>query len=308
MQSNRMVSIICRAMIPFSILCIRAADATIGRFDESLMSDQCRMEMLIDGLNDEGKKLFLDSEGNYRDISDWKGIRSDPDGRVHRIAFCTSKWEGKLQLDFLPPALNTLKIRSKDTKFKIGGTLSARRLPRGLKELTVNAQAFDGTIDFNALPTALRTFDSSGNFFNGSCALRALPPNLDTLSLQCNQFSGSVDLSSLPHKLTSLILSDNNFSGEIQLRNLPLHLSYVNIANNAFCGRFVLEESVCAREVHASRNKFAGTAVVCGECIRVSLNGNAIVAVVNADNEQHQLEKTILSGRWNRDLDIFDDY
>ena len=282
-----------------TITLVTTADSSLGRFEENSMSDQCRMEILVEGLNQETKRQFCDNDGNFKDIKDWNLVNFDAEGNVNQITFFTSKCKGDLWLDFLPPFLEVIKVMSYNTKYKIGGTISAIRLPQTLREVRFDSHAFHGSIDFDELPHRLRILDVESNDLSGSCDLTALPQNLEILWLSNNKFLGSVDMRSLPQTLKSLKLSGNNFSGEIQFANLPQSLKYLNIANNSFCGSFVLTEKVQDIEIIAKNNEFLGTAVVSSdEGIKISLIGNAVDRVVDTHGKAHPQEKAILRNRF----------
>ena len=64
-------------------LILAADDMSLGRLDPTLLSDQARMEMTFE--NVENKTGIIDSAGNYLDISAWDILELCPEGRVWKI-------------------------------------------------------------------------------------------------------------------------------------------------------------------------------------------------------------------------------
>ena len=235
------------------ILCITAADPSLGRVDRSMLDDQTIMELLVQPGSEDGYLLhsynrkrrndlcFFDN-GEYRDKCDWKGVLCNRDGHVTHIDWKEENWRaGSVSLDILPPKLILFNITQNYTEiFRVSGTLEAAFLPRGLTNFTIDCNEFYGTIDFGSLPHALVQFEAHQNNFTGSVAWSALPPHLNVLDISENNFEGTVVLECLPQKLKQLYAFQNKFVGTICLTTLPETLGYLDLSHNKLCGKVEL--------------------------------------------------------------------
>ena len=240
-----------------------ASDTALGRLDYALLSDQAKMEILVDGLSSASKAFFQDASAGYRDIAAWPSVLGNAD---HPVVAVHWKWmtfqqefAGSLNFDFVPAHVRFFMVYG----LGVEGTLSTPLLPRGLVDLHLDENALSGTLDLTALPDPLKVLRASVNKFSGSVNLSLLPANLEVLHLDCNCLVGSIDLAHLPDSLQQLCLSDNAFEGEVTLNNLPDALETLNIMRNKLCGEFVLLQfPQRISMIQASGNRFCGEAVV----------------------------------------------
>ena len=216
-------------------------DTGLSRVDPSTFSDQTRMEILVDGLEDQSKKLLQDSNGEYYDISQWPGVTLDSSGNVISILWrAEGLLSGSVALDMLPPHLNEFTITIPLFGHRTGG--------------------FYGTIDTTALPRTLHRFDVSVQKMHGSFLLPAAPEALTYLSVRENTLSGVLVFAGMPQGLKHLDLSLNAFTGTLDTADLASTLEHFNVAGNRFEGGIDLTELPARLELFsASKNNFGGT-------------------------------------------------
>ena len=68
-------------------LLIIALDHCLGRLDYDGLSEQARMEILIDGADDDFKAFLCDENMEFRDVAEWPGVTSNADGYITEIQF-----------------------------------------------------------------------------------------------------------------------------------------------------------------------------------------------------------------------------
>ena len=269
-----------------ALFCI---DPSLGRLDYDSLSDQTRMEILIDGLTNGTKKHFQDQHGGYKAIEKWRGVRIDKEANVISISFSPLFFvfedSGSLNFAFLPPKLRAFSALNQ----KLRGTVDAENLPENLLRCTMSNNGLSGSFDLGKLPDQLESLNLRMNSFSGECDLSKLPKKMKWLILAKNAFSGSVRLDALPIGFEHLELQHNDFSGKIDLSKLPEALKYMNLHGNQFSGGFILRKLPEALlEVGASSNRLSGLAVVSSERrVRVGLGNTAIERVVDEKGEPH---------------------
>ena len=109
-----------------------AADSGLGRINPSMLTDQSRLEIAVDCVNNKG--LFTDESGDYRAISTWGGlIFSEDNLRV---------------TDFL--------ITGRDNGADaLGGSIAFSYLPDSMEEISLKKCGLTGTFSTHDLPTAI---------------------------------------------------------------------------------------------------------------------------------------------------------
>ena len=289
-----------------------AVDPTLGRLDYSSLSDQARMEIVVENLN--ASCMFRNRndtpESYYHDVCNWRGVTCNADGIVTKFQLClydlpvsdsffhrigddiggdafiteslTDREEmyqgGSIAMEFLPDSVRVFKLKLLAAK----GTLETMKLPHSLERFIVDGNRLHGTVDFCTLPKGLTEFVLSGNEFLGSCDFSLLPESLATLDLSRNRFEGSVKLDALPESLVMLCLDVNYLSGSVLITKLPPSIEQINISNNQFCGEFRLENLPASlRCVYAEHNRFEGTAVLPSAFRGFEITGNKIEAAVD---------------------------
>ena len=260
---------------------ISTADLPLGRVGYSTISDQTRMEILIDGLTHTCKMQFMETDGGYRPIQSWKGVRRSADGNVEEIMWA---WyhevlaRGSINFDFLPLTVRDVSCSGHN----ISGTVCTAQLPNQMQSLKLMRDRLFGEFDFSSLPEALIELNISSNQFQGSCDLTNLPEQLAELYMYENRFTGRIDLGKLPVTLLNLSISNNRFSGEIAFENLPASLLSLHLDACRFSGAFRFESIPPNLDSFAARmNRFSGVAVIAKNVPRFfALSGNADSKIV----------------------------
>ena len=282
-------------------LLITAPDHALGRLDYDGLSEQGRMEILIDGACPEFKAIVSDENMAFKDVAEWPGVTSNADGHITEIEIDYEIYEamdGTAHLDFLPPNLTNCDM----AQMKARGTLETAKLPQNLIKFAIDLNYFHGVVDFSALPKNIELFNIAYNNFSGSCDLTKLPETLKHILLSSNRFSGEVNLTNLPPQMEIIFLSSNNFTGELCLDYLPETLEELFLHKNKFSGKFqLLQPPQALQELDAHGNSFAETAVLSsavgdiGRMINVTLYACNIERIVDENGEAHKEEKSILS-------------
>ena len=279
-----------------STLAVSCTDASLGRLNYDSLSDQTRMEILLDGLSAESKERFQDKNGNFLDVCDIGTVGCDDDENV-TIVHIPFQWrlEGQIDLAFIPPHVTTFSALSTRT---LGGTVSTDILPQSLKFLILG-YSFSGTFDMKALPPKMEGVEINSNTFCGSLILDELPENMKKIRANNNKFTGCIDLSSLPAVLEFLWINKNQLCGEIFLEKLPPALQSINLSENAFTGRIELTnlpEGLIY--INVGKNALSGTAVlqdrINGNKVRIQMGMNMIQQVVNEKGKEHRFAKRLL--------------
>ena len=199
------------------------ADASaIGRVDLQSLGDQTLLELVFAGVTNVPAIRTADA---FLDIAAWEILAFDDLGRVVGIDVTAHPMRrpdgrvavGYLNLEFLPPTITNLDLRSNGFQ----GTLPADRLPKGLASLALRRNLFSGKVETSALPRTLEAFDVESNGFSDSLDLATLPPVMRRFNVMFNEFTGSVDLTRLPRALEYIGMNSNKFSGSISLAALP---------------------------------------------------------------------------------------
>ena len=250
------------------LLQLLTIDPALGRLDYDSLPDQTLMEMLFDGLSDDAKRVFHDSNGNFKDVCDWapcdvplSGINCRDD-HVWYIVFREGKDFGTKQFpfNFIPLNVKVLMLES----CGLHGTLDTTLLPRNLEILSVFDNSLCGTIAWNMLPRGLYDMSISTNFFSGRIILADLPRGLDVFYASWNKFSGEIAFSDLPDEIDKIHLTNNQLEGSIRILSpLPFNLSHLYLENNEFCGDvLIMEEPGDYFVIDARGNALSGTVVL----------------------------------------------
>ena len=279
-----------------SSLFLHTMDPSIGRFDQSSLSDQTRMEIAFDGLGTRHKVDFgfFADNGEYNDFCALSWIDCDEDGRMLKVSRVGFVADGTVSLDFLPLILTEFRIENHmfNRGPRVQGTLNTEMLPESLESFIVQYHKLSGTVDLVRLPPALTNLKLGDNAFEGTCDLTQLPPKLENLFLYQNKFSGSVSLRSLPSSIQSIYMDRCQFSGELFLDNLPKDMKHLDVSSNAFQGSFVLLGREKAIKMYARHNAFRGKAIVCKvNAHQVKLQGNSVESVYDEHGERYTPEE-----------------
>ena len=287
----------------FSII-LSTIDSALGRLDYDSLSEQALMELFIDGMEDDVKQDFQDSDHDYLDIEAWHVLKFNSDGKVESISmgwavlgslsfefipksvkninFFDCLLTGSIETSLLPYGLEEFQVAATEN---LSGTFDFAKLPSPLVACKIPENQFFGSADLTKLPKGLRTLEINHNRFTGTVSLRMLPRELKNFAMDSNQFHGSLDFSALPTSLYEFTLSENNFSGTLDFEYLPLGLHEFWINTNRFSGELRLDQAFeNLTEIKVLSNLFEGTAIVHRNLHQyIDLRANRIKEVADED-------------------------
>ena len=61
---------------------VRSVDINLGHVDYRSFSDQTLMELLIEGFDENTKRMCQDEDGMYIDVCEWQFVKCNVDDRV----------------------------------------------------------------------------------------------------------------------------------------------------------------------------------------------------------------------------------
>ena len=277
---------------------LHTVDSSLGRLDFSLMSDQARMELLVEGLDANFLEVQQDDNGEFLDVCEWDGVHCDESETVTSVSL-SGAYSGLARLDFLPAKVQKFHFGSFVIRGQISGTLDVAGFPATLQDFDISQNVFYGTIDLPKLPRGFLYFSIETNGFAGSCDLCGLPPNLEAIDLSSNKFTGSVCLTALPDTLYDVLLHRNFFEGQVRLEKLPRELRRLTLQENNFQGEFHwLDANIGAYagvKIRATDCRLTGTArVTRTKNLKLRLDRNSVKAVKDENGRKHPLEKEIM--------------
>ena len=245
-------------MFRFAVMSI---DPAIGRFDYSSLSDQARMEMLIEGMKKEEKEDYLDENGSFRHVCEWVDVECTDD-RVTEVAFLFKYFdETPFPFRYIPPSVTKFEAENDNLR----GTLDACVLPGDMRWFSAAYNRLHGPLDLKAFPRTLTNIRIGHNLLSGGLVLAELPPSLEIFDVTGNEFSGELNLNSLPPALEGLWVGTNALTGSINIERLPKAIEIIDLRENSFSGDFrMLVFPKQLKEVNAWDNALSDK-VVLGE-------------------------------------------
>ena len=277
------------------MLTLFAADPLLGRLDYDSLSDQALMEMLFANLDESSKKSLQDSNGFFKDISEWRDIRVADDRVVTVTPPFFSKFdETQFPFEFIPSLVTEFLM----DHVNLHGVLDTGVLPAALLEFDVSRNLLHGTIDFKRFPRNLQRILISSNALCGSVALDDLPDTLSRFVAEKNKFTGEISLNALPAQMKGLNLSKNQLSGSISIESLPETIEYFCLNDNEFVGDFrlmALPPNLDAVHIY-NNSALSGTAVIRGTSKKMYFHimDSCITAVIDENGSTHTWEDAIL--------------
>ena len=283
------------------------SDPNLGRVDYNSLSDQTLMEMLIDGLDEETKEKFQDTDKMYLDVCEWDFVKCDADNRVVEIC-ARSKLSGSIQLQYTPPKVTHFRLvwsqsnvhgtidlthlpeaiqKISITGTQLSGSIDLEQLPHGMLVLSLISNCFTREINLSSLPGRMKKLTLSDNKLTGSINLTQLPQDLENLYLHSNQFQGSINLTQLPGSLQDLFLNNNQLSGSLYLGALPQAMVRIKLQNNSFSGSFIaMNLPLEINLIIASKNSFQPIAVVQSDAYAdIDLRESGVTSVVDESGD-----------------------
>ena len=250
-------------------------DPSLGRLDYASLSDQARMELMVERMPD--REFFQDDNGAYKDVCDWRGVSCDFDGNVQDIWISIyDRSKGSIDLSYIPPHVTTMSLTWGVTGLQTQASIDVQMLPERLAQCIIQLQQMVGTVDMTALPATLTNFIISGNKCTGSFVLTSLPPGIENIHARGNLLLGSLNFSSLPDKLVEIQLDKNRFSGEFRIEKFPRALNRLTVSQNRLIGEAVIQKG----------KKFWD--------IMFSIDENFISSVVDPAGKKHSWQARIL--------------
>ena len=209
------------------------ADPSLGRVDCSSMSDQTLMELLIDGFDDETKKLYQDCKGMYLDVCKWSSVKCDANGRVVKIGIHSSNVSGSLALCYIPPKVKVL-MRTTWNRRKLTGSVDLTQLPDAMEHLNLCNNELSGEIDLTHLSDRMYYLNLENNNLTGKIDLTQLPDGMGHLNLSNNHLSGEIDVTHLPSGMERLFLNHNQLAGPLFITRVPQWMKMIDLRGNNF--------------------------------------------------------------------------
>ena len=206
------------------------ADTSLARCNPSDLNDQTRMEIVISDFKETWKHRFLDANGDFINVCQWRGVRCNPRGDVTQVAWEFAGIHSEIKLSMLPENLTLLNLYSS----QIRGELDLSAVPRNFRHAYLGCNLFDSTVQLDTLPASLEWLFANDNRLHGTLSLTQLPRRLQKMDFSVNMFVGTVDLRSLPDSLEELILSQNSLQGVPNLNALPKRLTILRLQKNSF--------------------------------------------------------------------------
>ena len=241
-------------------LALLSVDPALGRLDYHSLSDQALMEMIIDQREDTYVEQYLDDNGNYIDVCEWKEVTCT-DERVTKVRLIYSKFTDKqFPFDFLPPCvsffeadlrnlhgtLDTALLRTTLVEISVSdnalhGSFILKTVPRDIERMYIAGNNFSGSLTLSDIPEKVIAFEANNNEFVGEISLNDLPPQMEELELSVNKLCGSLSIGALPTSMREIRLNSNEFSGDFTMLSIPESLFEFAIQKNALSGKAILK-------------------------------------------------------------------
>ena len=132
------------------------------------------MELLIGGFKETLRYQILTDDGDFKDVCDWEGVQCNSAGYVTKVVMVSyaSPENGEtLNLVYMPPLVTTFSFAMVDAC----GSLDTQALPAGLVILSVSqTERMSGPIETAYVPRGITELDLYGNAFDGELDLTVL--------------------------------------------------------------------------------------------------------------------------------------
>ena len=222
------------------IHCIVAADTDkhLSRLDPSLLSNQARMEIFLDGI--QRKHLFQDENGNFTDFEEWDIVEMDQSNQKIIAIQGERRWNeedrmlgGSVLFAFLPDTVHTINLAYNT----LSGEIEFRDLPPNLDELFLTENLFEGKLVTAHIPRSVTKFSVRHNKLQGTIDCAKFPPKITHIDISRNNFEGSLHVKHLLLTIEDFSASDTGFSGKLEMNSLGLpSLEILRLGNNLFTG------------------------------------------------------------------------
>ena len=218
---------------------VLAIDDHLGKPDESMLTDQMRLELLVSSILDANRTSdkrppFFDATGDFLPLEFWDDVHCrEGDKSVAKIFWQSKAWlngADKFYFEHLPAELEVLSLVAN----AIRGTVGFRLLPRTMTGLSLRNNLFSGETPLKDFPESMLNVNIAHNQFVGSLHLEHLPRGVVRFFAGNNLYEGSIRLDALPPVLVHLSLDHCRLTGGLYFDNLPSTLRTLNLSNNQF--------------------------------------------------------------------------
>ena len=142
------------------------ADDGLGRVSDAFLSDQMRMEILVQVMPEKFQKRFQDTDENFLPVCDWNFVSCDSEFNVNLINWCEIPKSGDFAFRLLPAQLQDLNLQGEPFAGPgLSGTLETSTLPRCLCIINLSHNSLTGTVDLASLPPSLVGLQFQSNNF-----------------------------------------------------------------------------------------------------------------------------------------------
>ena len=244
--------------------------SALGRLDYLSMSQQALMECLVAQLNEKSLQIFRDENKNFKDISEWTGVKCDDEGDVVQIEWSNSGrhgLEGSIDFQWIPPTMHSLKLQVLTFEKYLIGSLDVHVLPRSLQTLRINIYPKSPSVhiaisgSFSDLPESMETLYALGCTLDMPLCLIGIPQRLHEILITHHEF-GNIDLRCDSTALTNLTLTKGSKQGTVSFLESPPMLASLDLTVNRLIGTVSFQGLPdCLEGISLGENSFHGTIV-----------------------------------------------
>ena len=244
--------------------------SALGRLDYLSMSQQALMECLVAQLNENSLQTFRDENKNFKDISEWDGVKCDDEGDVVQIEWSNAGrhgLEGSIDFQWIPPTVQNLELQAHRFEPSLIGSLDVRVLPRSLQVLRIyiyqSHPVGEITISgsFSDLPESMETLYALGCTLHMPLCLFGIPQRLHKIHIIYHEF-GNIDLRCDSTALTNLTLTNGSKQGTVSFLASPPMLASLDLTENRLVGSVSFQGLPdCLEGISLGENSFHGTIV-----------------------------------------------
>ena len=188
----------------------------IGRMDESMLTDQQRMEMLF--IPRDPQHAHEQLKDDEDDACSWEGVQCNSSGTLYHIS-----WH-----------VDALLLR---------GTVRFEMFPSQLTLLEFYEQALYGEMNIENLPDPMQVFWVERCMFKGTLDFGHLPRQMEMIIITQNRITSVVNMCNLPATLQKIKVSESrNTEKSIRIAKMPNEKLIINLIDCGFTEK-VMEDS-----------------------------------------------------------------
>ena len=218
--------------------------STLGRMDYFSMSQQVLMECLVANFDAGSLQNFRDKSKDFKDVSEWVGVKCNGEGDVVRIDWYNTGSlgiGGSVDFRWIPPTVEFLRIVAWSSGKPLAGSLDLRALPGDLKQLRFESCEGSSSISFEVnggfgdIPQSLEGLEIAGCVWDTEFCLTNIPNMLQGINITHHKF-GTIDLRCDSAALKDLSIRDGIHEGTISFLGSPPSLRDLNLEKNELIG------------------------------------------------------------------------